>query len=609
MLASTLEAFADRFRPWGFDPKAYVPCYGLAESSVALTFPPIDREPVIDAIDRKRFERAGEAAPAVGDDLTLRFVANGVALPDHEVKVADEQGAIVGERVRGRILFRGPSRTAGYYRNLKASRAVIDEEGWMDSGDLGYLAGGEVYVTGRLKDVIIKSGHNIIPQDVELAAAEVAGVRKGCVAAFGSLDDRTGTERIVVVAETRVTDPAERRRIVREVTENVAAKVGMPPDAVQLAPPHAVPKTSSGKIRRAESRQLYETGAIAGRKADAPWVQMLRLWAATAGGWSRRAGESVARWTAGGASSAWRWGAAAAFGLPARLAPNAKSAAPLLRAGLRVVAGLNGANGPVADGPAVYLVNRHGPDDAAAWLTAVSGAAVFVGSNQLEGLPGPAAFLAEPLTLEGVDIERRIADALKRGLSVIAAADSPPGEPPERCRFRLEALQAAVEAGCDVIPAWRDERGCGRGGRWVPSRETSAPYASCGVGPGASSRSSLPRRLPVTCRAFREPTFAPMPELSRPRSTRMSASRSEVPPCPSTTPAEISFIRCLAAQRPRPWRSRPSPSKTPAAGCRPASSDAPTSRSRSFAWAATTSGRSRTKTRPCASCTPPSTRG
>ncbi len=465
VLASTLESFTARFAAWGFDPKAYVPCYGLAESSVALTFPPIDREPVIDAIDRGRFEQEGAAVPGNGDGLILRFVANGVALAGHEVKIVDEQGAPLDERVRGRILFRGPSRTSGYYRNLEASRAVIDDEGWMDSGDLGYVADGEVYVTGRLKDVIIKSGHNIIPQDVELAAAETTGVRKGCVAAFGSLDAKTGTERIIVVAETRVTDSAERQRIVREVTENVAAKVGIPPDVVQLAPPHAVPKTSSGKIRRAETRRLYEAGDIAGRKADAPWVQMVRLWAATAGGWSRRAGESSARWASRGATAAWQWGAAAAFGLPARLAPHPKAAAPLLRAGLRTVTGLNGSDGLSAKQPALYLVNRYDESDAAAWLTAIPGPAMIADSNALNGLAGPAAFLAEPLA---VDVDH-IADALAQGVSVIVPADSPAGEPPERCRFRLDAIEAAAKAGSPVVPGWRGDSGITTGDAIAPA--------------------------------------------------------------------------------------------------------------------------------------------
>ena len=159
----------------------------------------------------------------------LEFVGNGKALPGHEIQVRGDSGETLPDRVRGRIFFRGPSRTNGYYRNSEATAEVLDAEGWLDSGDLGYVADGELFVTGRLKDCIIKGGHNIIPQDVELAAWEAEGVRKGCVAAFGSTDEETGTERLVVVAETRLTDPAAKKRLQAAVTDAVASKVGVPP--------------------------------------------------------------------------------------------------------------------------------------------------------------------------------------------------------------------------------------------------------------------------------------------------------------------------------------------------------------------------------------------
>ena len=204
VLPETLTRFAERFAPYGFRPESYVPCYGLAESSVALTFPPLNRRPVVDVIRRDRFEAEGKAVPAGGGQAdALRFVANGTPLPGHEIRIVDDRGQELGERVQGRLLFRGASQTSGYYRNPEATAAVMTEDGWMDSGDLAYRAGGELYITGRVKDIIIKSGRNLKPQEVEAAAAEVAGVRRGCVAAFGSVDRRKGTERLIVVAETR----------------------------------------------------------------------------------------------------------------------------------------------------------------------------------------------------------------------------------------------------------------------------------------------------------------------------------------------------------------------------------------------------------------------
>ncbi|MBI3697454.1 MAG: AMP-binding protein, partial [Acidobacteria bacterium] len=214
VLADTLVRFTERFSRYGFKPESWVPCYGLAESSVALVFPPINRRPVIDTIRREVFESSGRAEPAApGESNVVSFVTNGSPMPFHEVRIVDAENRDVGERVQGRLLFRGLSMTAGYYRDPQATAAAITPDGWMDSGDLAYWASGELYITGRVKDCIIKSGRNIVPQEVEVAASEVAGVRRGCVAAFGIADSDTGTERLVVVAETRATRDEELRRI------------------------------------------------------------------------------------------------------------------------------------------------------------------------------------------------------------------------------------------------------------------------------------------------------------------------------------------------------------------------------------------------------------
>ena len=473
VLASTLESFAKRFGPSGFQPEAYVPCYGLAESSVALTFPAINRRPVIDVIDRTAFERHGIATPATAEKERkfLRFVANGQALRLHEIKVVDDAGNLVAERVRGRIFFRGPSRTAGYYRNPEASRAVIDAEGWMDSGDLGYQAGGELYVTGRLKDVIIKSGHNIIPQDVEAAAAEVEGIRKGCVAAFGSVDAQAGTERLIVVAETRVTDEAERTRIKHDITENVTAKVGMPPDVVQLAPPHAVPKTSSGKIRRNETRQLYESGRIADRQSDAPWRQLLRLWLRNLTGWINHIDDQVFEAIRAAGKSAGRWLIAGPSGLAARLTPTPGTARLFALPALRLLLSLEGIaikTTTTPSTPGLYLGNRLDRFDAAAVLASLSTPAVLADESALLDLPGPMAFLVEPLVAppagDAADFSRRIHSALRNGLSVIVLADSRLGETAARSRFRLEAFEVAEAAAVPLYPLWRNAAGLTLGG-------------------------------------------------------------------------------------------------------------------------------------------------
>src|SRR5262249_20720473 len=236
VLTQTLERFARRFKPYGFRAQSYVPCYGLAESSVALAFPAINRDPLIDVIRRDAFESEGRALPAGGSGRkdVLRFVANGRPLPGHEIRILDEQGNLVGERRQGRLFFRGPSQTSGYFRNPQATAQIVSRDGWMDSGDLAYWAEGELCVTGRSKDLIIKSGRNIIPQEVEAAAADVPGVRRGCVAAFGTRNAETGTERLVVVAETRAVESGDLSRIEAEVTKRIDAVLGAPPDKIVL---------------------------------------------------------------------------------------------------------------------------------------------------------------------------------------------------------------------------------------------------------------------------------------------------------------------------------------------------------------------------------------
>ena len=368
VLPDTLSRFAERFQSYGFRPESFVPCYGLAESSVALTFPPLNRPPRIDVIEREDFKVEGRAVQAPPDtNDALRFVANGKPLPGHEVRIVDDEGQDVAERMQGRILFRGPSKTNGYFRNTAATDAVVDREGWMDSGDLGYLAESELYVTGRKKDCIIKAGHNIIPQEVELAAANAAGVRRGCVAAFGSVDPESGTERLVVVAETRSANPSDPERIKTDIVRLVDEAIGLPPDHVELVPPQTVPKTSSGKIRRLESRTLYDNGQLGGR-AKPPWLQVARLWMENAGTWAAHELRS-------GASRSWAYvhsvgkqKIAITGGLLARLSPSQKIASGIVRGAARLLSRVDHARIPEGLGesgaPVLFVSCRSGPDDA-----------------------------------------------------------------------------------------------------------------------------------------------------------------------------------------------------------------------------------------------------
>jgi fatty-acyl-CoA synthase len=292
--ASTLERFAARFAPYGFRRDALSPVYGLAEGTLAVAVPQMGTGYKVDRIERATFESEGRAIPATSPPgsnnvATLEFVFAGKPLPSVEVRLVDADGHDVEERVEGRLWFRGPSATSGYYRHPQATRELMRDGNWLDSGDLAYRADGDLYITGRAKDMIIKAGRNIYPHELEEAVGRIAGVRPGCVVAFGAPEARNGTERLVIAAELRdiSRNTADSQRIAGEITRVVEEAIGMPPDTVEVLPPQSIPKTSSGKLRRNETRRLFLDGKL-GKKQPAAWVQMAKLAVGSAApqGWS-----------------------------------------------------------------------------------------------------------------------------------------------------------------------------------------------------------------------------------------------------------------------------------------------------------------------------------
>ena len=287
----TLERFATRFAKYGFRADALLPVYGLAEASLAVTAGPMGRAPVVDRIERKTFESEGKAIPTRAEDENcIAFVSAGKPVPRHEIRVVNDAGEEVAERTEGFLWFRGPSATTGYYQNKAATEALLPrgpgdgngEFAWVNSGDRAYIADGELYVTGRVKDIIIKGGRNLYPHEVEELAARVEGIRKGCIVAFGIKDQASGTEKMVVVAESREADAARRSAMASAVTKEVSRGLGLPPDRVELLPLGSIPKTSSGKLRREETKQLYLAGTLSENKAPA-WLQIARLWGVWSG--------------------------------------------------------------------------------------------------------------------------------------------------------------------------------------------------------------------------------------------------------------------------------------------------------------------------------------
>ncbi|MCX9158076.1 AMP-binding protein [Niveibacterium sp. 24ML] len=268
---TTLAAFATRFAPAGFRREALTPVYGLAECSVGLAFPPPGRGPRIDRVRADLLARDETAVPAAPGEPALEIPACGRPLPGHEVRVIDRAGDELPERHAGRLQFRGPSATAAYYRNPDASAHLI-RDGWLETGDMAYLADGEIHLTGRIKDMIIRAGRNLYPYDLEEAVGALPGIRRGCVAVFACPSGTQGSERLIVLAETRETAHAARAALQSQIAAATMAVLGEPADEIVLAPPHAVLKTSSGKIRRAATRDRYLAGDLQQRNRPAWWL-------------------------------------------------------------------------------------------------------------------------------------------------------------------------------------------------------------------------------------------------------------------------------------------------------------------------------------------------
>jgi len=283
----TLERFAERLAPYGLGRDALMPVYGLAEVGVGLCVPRPGRGPVFDRVGHERFASSGQAAAPGPGEPTLTFVSCGRPLPGYEVRIVDVTGHERPERQEGDIEFRGPSATAGYFDNPDATRELL-HYGWLRTGDRGYMAAGDLYITGRVKDVIIRGGRNVYPYDLEAAVGRIPGVRKGCVAAFGCADAASGIERLVIVAETRAAGEDEQSRVREAIRDASLDVMNLPADDVLLVPPHSILKTSSGKIRRSATCELYRAGRL-GAPRGAVWWQGLRLaWEAATGSLSMR---------------------------------------------------------------------------------------------------------------------------------------------------------------------------------------------------------------------------------------------------------------------------------------------------------------------------------
>ena len=262
--ADILDAFASHMKPAGFSPAAFLPSYGMAESTLAITFVDLDQPVRVDVVDRahcKLSQRALPAGPDVPAERRRSFVVCGKALPGHAIEVRDGKGRVLSEREIGHVLVKGPSLMAGYFRNADATAAVMGDDGFMDTGDMGYLLDGEIVITGRAKDLILHNGRNIWPQDIEWSVEQIEPLKSGDVAAF-SVDDAQGEEHVVVLVQCRLADRMEMEELRREVSAIVHRSAGVECEVV-LVPPKSLPFTSSGKLSRAGAKARYLSGDIA----------------------------------------------------------------------------------------------------------------------------------------------------------------------------------------------------------------------------------------------------------------------------------------------------------------------------------------------------------
>jgi 1-acyl-sn-glycerol-3-phosphate acyltransferase len=395
--------------------------------------------------------------------LPLRFVGCGSPLPGHDVRIVDAGGKPVEERRQGTIEFVGPSATSGYLHNPQATRHLF-RDGWVQTGDLGYLADGELFVTGREKDLVIRAGRNLHPQELEEAVGGVEGVRRGRTAVFGAPDPQSGTERLVVMAETRETGEARER--VRAAVVGVCADVlGTPPDDVVLAPPGTILKTSSGKVRRAACRELYELGKVdAGRSAV--WRQLVRLVGSSALVRIRRAPRAVAATLYPG----WAWLLALGVGVPGwvlvAVIPDPRHRWAVVRGAGRLLLFLSGAGPSVEarhglpEGPYVVVANHSSPLDGLALAAAIPGPLVFVAAGEFAPrlVSGVflrrigAVFVEREDRAKAAEASERLTEAARRGCILVFFPEGRMSRAPGMQPFRMGAFTVAAEAGVPVVP-------------------------------------------------------------------------------------------------------------------------------------------------------------
>ncbi|MBI4357580.1 MAG: AMP-binding protein [Gammaproteobacteria bacterium] len=462
----TLHAFVKKFSKCGFKEETFFPVYGLAESTVALTFPTPGRAPRIDKIDRKAFEQERRAEPkAAHQENGLEFVGCGHPLPGHDVRIVDESGTILKERQIGMLQFKGPSSMCGYYRNPAATDLIRHEGAWWDSGDLAYLGEGDVFITGRIKDIIIKAGRNVHPEELEDIASTIKGIRRGCVVAFGATDPLVGTEKIVIVAETAERESSSHDQMISAIIHKVAEATEIPPDIVILVPPRTIPKTSSGKLRRGTCKELYLKGELSKERWSSGF-QLTRLIITSLKKYGLRSIQNIIKVAytlysflliiiAGSIA----WGA-----LSVSTPKRARSFLKILAHGLCVLTGcpirMKGKVHLFYEHPMIFVANHTSYVDVIALLAILPADTRFVGKKELLQLPVIGSLLKKLglLTIDRLDFSQSLQDAeciekaVREGSSVLIFPEGTFTYATGLRPFKFGAFKIAVDTKRPILP-------------------------------------------------------------------------------------------------------------------------------------------------------------
>ena len=254
-----MQEFVDRFAAAGFKAAAFCPSYGLAEATLAVSVMPPGEGIRLELVEEN--ELSGGASDESGRPRRYRAVVNcGKPVHGMEIEIRGSSGQALPDRGIGKVYVRGGSLMVGYFRDEESTRACLSDDGWLDTGDMGYMSNGYIFIVGRAKDMIIINGRNHWPQDIEWAVEQLPGFKSGDIAAF-AITGPSGEETPAVLVHCRVSDPQERGRLRDDIRERVRAITGITP-VVELVPPRTLPRTSSGKLSRVKARNLYLSGEI-----------------------------------------------------------------------------------------------------------------------------------------------------------------------------------------------------------------------------------------------------------------------------------------------------------------------------------------------------------